>query len=329
MYDPFAGRGTTAIESGLLGRRVVANDLNPLSILLTRPRFFIPDPNDIADRLSQLDISKRHSRDIDLSMFYHRKTEDEILSLRRYLRQRRERHEEDDVDRWIRMIATNRLTGHSSGFFSVYTLPPNQATTPERQKLINKKLGQRPAYRDTRAIILKKTRSLLRNLTPEDQLALRSAGQRASFHTGPASHTPGISSRSVTLTVTSPHFLDVVRYEDDNWLRCWFNDVPTEPVQQSIDASRTLEGWMRMMSDVLRELYRVTRKDGHVAIEVGEVRRQQIRLDESVLPLGVAVGFKPVEIMINSQSFTKTSNIWGVRNNNMGTNTNRIVLFRK
>jgi len=33
--------------------------------------------------------------------------------------------------------------------------------------------------------------------------------------------------------------------------------------------------------------------------------------------------------MINRQQFTKTSNIWGVGNNRGGTNTNRIVLFRK
>ncbi len=329
VYDPFSGRGTTAIESGLLGRRVVANDLNPLSVILTRPRFFIPDPSDVEKRLSRLTVSKRHGRDIDLSMFYHRDTEHEILSLRRYLRDRRNRDEEDAIDRWIRMVATNRLTGHSSGFFSVYTLPPNQATTPERQKLINKKLGQRPPYRDTRSIILKKTRSLLRNLSPDDRTALLSAGQRAAFHTGAASHTPGIPARSVSLTVTSPHFLDVVRYDDDNWLRCWFNDIPTEPVQQSIDASRTLEGWTDMMHDVLRELYRITRKGGIVAMEVGEVRRQQIKLDEILLPLGASAGFQPFEVMINSQQFTKTSNIWGVRNNNMGTNTNRIVLFRK
>ena len=31
----------------------------------------------------------------------------------------------------------------------------------------------------------------------------------------------------------------------------------------------------------------------------------------------------------NAQKFTKTANIWGVSNNSLGTNTNRIVLFRK
>jgi len=53
------------------------------------------------------------------------------------------------------MVATNRLTGHSSGFFSVYTLPPNQAVSPERQMRINRLRRQVPEYRDTRALILK------------------------------------------------------------------------------------------------------------------------------------------------------------------------------
>ena len=68
------------------------------------------------------------------------------------------------VDAWIQMVATNRLTGHSKGFFSVYTLPPNQAVTADRQRLINEKRQQAPEYRDVKALILKKSKSLLKNL---------------------------------------------------------------------------------------------------------------------------------------------------------------------
>jgi len=329
VYDPFAGRGTTAIESGLLGRNAVANDLNPLSTILIQPRFFVPDLTQLRERLGCIAISTRHRRKIDLAMFFHPDTENEIMSIRQYLSDRKENGNEDDLDRWIRMVATNRLTGHSPGFFSVYTLPPNQAVTADRQKLINKKLRQRPPYRDTRAIILKKTRSLVRSLSPSDIQQLRRAGQCARFHTGSAEHTPGIASQSIALTVTSPHFLDVVNYADDNWLRCWFNSISTDAVENSINTSRTVDGWTRMMGAVLAELYRVTKNDGHVAIEVGEVRRKQLNLDEIILPLGMRAGFRPVEIMINTQSFTKTANIWGVRNNHLGTNTNRIVLFQK
>jgi hypothetical protein len=52
-------------------------------------------------------------------------------------------------------------------------------------------------------------------------------------------------------------------------------------------------------------------------------------LDEVIAPLGIEAGFQVKAILINKQTFTKTSNIWGVRNNRKGTNTNRIVLFVK
>ena len=45
--------------------------------------------------------------------------------------------------------------------------------------------------------------------------------------------------------------------------------------------------------------------------------------------LGVAAGFEPRIILVNTQSFTKTAHIWGVGNNQAGTNTNRIVVFQK
>ena len=54
-----------------------------------------------------------------------------------------------------------------------------------------------------------------------------------------------------------------------------------------------------------------------------------IQLEERVVPLGLDAGFECEAIVINSQQFTKTSNIWGVGNNRCGTNTNRIVVFRK
>ena len=43
------------------------------------------------------------------------------------------------MDDWIRMVALNRLTGHSAGFFSVYTLPPNQAVSVKSQRKINER----------------------------------------------------------------------------------------------------------------------------------------------------------------------------------------------
>jgi hypothetical protein len=329
VYDPFSGRGTTALEAGLSGRRVIANDINPLSALLSRPRFYLPTPDELEERLARIPVDRRARADRDLSMFFQRETAAELVSLRRYLQRRLQNGSEDHLDRWIRMVATNRLTGHSSGFFSVYTLPPNQAVQPHRQKLINQRLGQRPEYRNVRDIILRKSRSLLRGIAPEDIRLLRRMGTSARFLTSDARKTTAIRSSSVHLTVTSPPFLNIVDYAGDNWLRCWFNALDADAIASGISTCRTPKEWSAVMGPVFSEFFRVTARRGWVAFEVGEVKNGKVNLEEFVVPLGVNAGFAPVALLLNTQRFTKTSNIWGVRNNRRGTNTNRIALFRK
>jgi len=329
VYDPFSGRGTTVIEAGLLSRGIISNDINPLNQVMAMPRFFIPLLEDVESRLYQIQFKKRVKSELDLSMFYHVDTLSEILSLKQYLHKRKADGTEDMTDRWIRMVATNRLTGHSSGFFSVYTFPPNQAITQNEQLRINIKRKQTPGYRDVKQIILKKTKSLLRNLMEEQKQALNRAGETALFLTRDAGKTPEIRSKTVQLTVTSPPFLDIVTYSKDNWLRCWFNGMDAESIAAGISTPKSVDEWSMIMGRVFHELYRVTKKNGWVAFEVGEVRKGTIRLDEFVVPLGINAGFSCEGIVINLQEFTKTSNLWGISNNTDGTNTNRIVLFHK
>ena len=328
VYDPFSGRGTTVIEAGLLGREVIANDANPLSRIMTEPRFYPPDISAVQKRLDTIP-REGEGADIDLSMFYSPETEKEIVALKQYIDGRRQSHRDDMIDRWIAMVATNRLTGHSPGFFSVYTLPPNQAVSQASQHRINAKRGQAPDYRDTHKIIVAKTKSLLRTITPQDQKNLNSAGKKARLLTGDARSTPEILNDTVQLTVTSPPFLDIVQYREDNWLRCWFNSLNSDGVGRKITMSRTLEDWSGVMGAVFSELFRISCAGGYVAFEVGEVRKRSIRLEEHVIPLGIAAGFDCTCIVINKQVFTKTSNIWGVDNMVSGTNSNRIVVFSK
>jgi hypothetical protein len=329
VYDPFSGRGTTAVEAALHGRNVIANDINPLSAILTYPRLELPSVTEVDARLRSLRFAHRPKSGLDLSMFFHPDTEYEILGLREYLYRRAQSGAEDAADRWIRMVATNRLTGHSPGFFSVYTLPPNQAVTQEDQVRINARLRQEPGYRDIRTLILKKTMQLQGRLTAAERWWLRKAADEALLISRDAGATTDIPAGSVQLTVTSPPFLDVVQYARDNWLRCWFNSLDAEAIGGRITMAREVEDWAAAMAPVFAELYRVTRAGGWVAFEVGEVRRGAVKLEEVVAPLGINAGFSCEAILINAQRFTKTANIWGVSNNKLGTNSNRIVLFRK
>lgn len=318
VYDPFMGRGTTLIEAQLHGHKVIGNDINPLSKVLTSPRLNPPILTNIEKRLSEVDLSNDAEIDPDLLVFFHEDTLSEIYGWRTYFQQ----EQLDTVNAWLQMVACSRLTGHSSGFFSVFTLPPNLAASIASQRKINEKRNQKPEYRDTKALIYRKSKQLLRHNLPDhywrDDVVLL---------TESADNTPQIPDESVDLVVTSPPFLDIVDYEQDNWLRMWFCNIEIEAGK--IWQLKSLEDWAARMKDVLVELHRILKGTGKIAFEVGEVRNGEIFLENAVAKASVDAGFVPEKLMINAQPFTKTANCWGVSNNKKGTNSNRIVILKK
>jgi hypothetical protein len=325
VFDPFMGRGTTVLEALLRGRVGCGNDVNPLSAMLVRPRLAPPSLPAIVERIDALDLQWHGAIDDALTVFFHPQTLRELTALRAYFLARAAAGALDEVDAWIRMVAVNRLTGHSSGFFSVYTMPPNQAVSIDAQRKINARRNQTPPPRDVRAILRKKSAALLADTTPLWRDDARRLAARAVLTTGAARAVPELPSASVQLVVTSPPFLDVVQYADDNWLRCWFCGIDAGAVP--ITMARTVSAWQQAMGEVFAELHRVVRPGGRVAFEVGEVKRGKVRLEEAVVPVAVAAGFRAELVMIHAQKFTKTANCWGVDNNTAGTNTNRIVVL--
>jgi len=326
VYDPFAGRGTTLIEAALRDRVAYGSDVNPLSEYLIVPRIRIPSIEEVEQRLAGLRLTvnpKLQLKFKPLLAFFHRRTLAELIALRTYFLRREKSGKLDAIDRWIWMVAINRLTGHSPGFFSGYTLPPNQAVSVESQIKINKRLGRQPERKDVLALIARKSRFLMRDAARPSARA----AQKARVFIESASSVPRIKANSVELVVTSPPFLDIVDYVSDNWLRAWFANVDLSeiPVWQF----RQLEDWKSAMQEVFRELRRVLKPGGHIAFEVGEVRNACVRLEEAVSEAGHAAGLEPLFVLVNEQKFTKTSNCWGVKNQERGTNTNRVVVFRK
>jgi hypothetical protein len=317
VFDPFSGRGTTAVQAALMGRAPAANDVNPLSAMLCAPRLDPPPMEAIRARLAEIDLSKadRDPTEADLLAFYHPDTLRQISALRAGLLERGDAL--DPVDAWIRMVAINRLTGHSPGFFSVYTMPPNQAVSAGSQRKINEARGQVPIPKNVPAIILKKSLSLLADGLPP-------LHPPAILLTGAAERTPGLADGAVDLIVTSPPFLDVVDYEGDNWLRCWFAGI--DPADVRIDKHRDIAGWEGFVRRAFQEFARVVRPGGFVAFEVGEVRGGKVLLERHVAAAIEGLPFDLLGVMVNQQTFTKTANCWGVNNNRGGTNTNRIVM---
>lgn len=316
VLDPIMGRGTTPVQAALMGRVAFGNDINPLSISLTRPRLTPISLDEVAAALRTVAWERGVIERDDLLAFYHPTTLRHIEALRRWIAER----SSDPVADWVRMVALNRLSGHSPGFLSGRSMPPNQAVSQKAQRRINEKLGASPPPRDVPAVLLRKTASLLRD-------GCAPGGVTCGLSTGSAWHLPAIGDAAIDLVVTSPPFLDVVRYAADNWPRCWFAGIDPDAV--AIDMHRSETSWSAMVRRVLAELARVVRPGGHVAFEVGEVRGGTVLLETLVWGAVGGLPFQRLAVMVNDQDFTKTANCWGVANGAKGTNTNRIVLLRR
>ncbi|MYG07130.1 site-specific DNA-methyltransferase, partial [Candidatus Poribacteria bacterium] len=277
-----------------------------------------PTLAEIEKRLQEINLSSDVEIDEELLVFFHENTLREIYGWRTYF----QHSQRDVVDTWLQMVACTRLTGHSSGFFSVFTLPPNLAASVASQRRINEKRNQEPEYRDTKALMHRKSKQLLRHSLPDHFFR-----DDASLFTQSADRTPQIEDESVDLVVTSPPFLDTIDYTQDNWLRMWFCGIEIE--QGKIWQLKSIEDWTARMTDVFVELRRVLKHGGRVAFEVGEVRNRTVFLEDAVVKASLDAGLIPEKLMINMQHFTKTANCWGVANNRKGTNSNRIVILKR
>lgn len=329
IADPFGGRGTTVLQAALLGRRGISNDVNPLSERITYPKVHPVALEDLEARLARipLDQPRDLSREEDMSMFYHPDTYREILNLRDYLQTHR-----DDIDRFIEMIAISRLHGHSPGFFSAYSFP--QISIPKGNQIkINKTRGVEPDYREIKSRILKKARTTLKDGRLDEILA---SGRNVRLTVGDSRNLRDWPDSSVNLVVTSPPFLNQVDYVLDTWIETWFCGIDTRAIEEKVVQTPDLEEWRQFISDTLSELHRALVPGGKVAMEVGEIRYQGelLNLDETVVNLTTSkpynLGqFKVLGVYVQSQEFTKLSNCFRVKNNVLGTNSNRIVLMEK
>lgn len=322
VFDPFMGRGTTLLEAALLGRDALGNDVNPLARILVEARLDPPTLSEVAARLECLALDEPIERPEGFEVFFDERTLNQICRLRAYLAERRFSGRADKVDRWIQMVAINRLTGHSKGFFSVYTLPPNQAASIESQRKINARRSQRPEYRDVAQLILRKTRVLLR-----DAEAQAPKGRSRGFFQQTVDVSFDYGGPRVTLAVTSPPFMDIVNYKQDNWMRCWFAGVDPDAIR--ITQTRKLAEWKALVRGALESVAAIACPGSVFAFEVGEIRRGSLLLDRVVAEVAQETTWEPACIVINEQAFTKTSNMWGIDNNKRGTNSNRIVVMQR
>ncbi len=224
VLDPFSGRGTTLLEALLGERKAIAADINPVAYCVSAAKASVPRPSTLEARLAKLEASYRRNRKRNthphrvhptpfFAKAYHPETLRQVHYLRRRLDWRSCR-----TDRFLAALVLGHLHGEmdrSPNYFSnqmphtISTKPDysiaywkdNELTAPKRD--VFEILNERATFRLSDGRPLRRGRVVLSDV------------RRLGTVLSPFS-------RRVAAIVTSPPYLDVTCFEEDQWLRLWF-----------------------------------------------------------------------------------------------------------
>jgi DNA modification methylase len=318
VLDPFCGRGTTVFEANIRGRIGIGVDVSPLAIHISKAKMKKVTYNEIKMRLEEIDFSKEYMQGYEkFKDIYHKKTYSQIISLKKQLK-------DNPVDNLIKTIILGRLHGHSPAFFSALTFNVI-SISPKAFRKQNLKYGTVPEERDIKIRILKKARTILKDKIieqPESKLFLAQSTDLP------------VDRNSIDLIVTSPPFLAVINYIDDNWLRFWFlgyQKKQIDELRKVLIQTNDLEEYRDFIDKSMKEMYRVLKPNKYCIIEVGDISHKstKINLDKIIVELSEKNNFAIKEILINHMSSPKISKAFSNQAKLKGTKTNRCVIMKK
>lgn len=269
VFDPFCGRGTTLFESLLNGRAAAGCDTNLVAVCVSRAKCNAPIRDDVSVRLRDL---RREScdwvtpedvaDDVFFNKCYHPSTLREITFLRHVLR-----WAQDDVDCFIAALMLGSLHGesHRSELYLSNRMPRTISTKPEYSIRWWTENRLTAPKRDVFAIL----EHMLSFRFTSEPPRLKGSVAHADARTASA-HFPSLWER-VDLIVTSPPYLDVTSFEEDQWLRLWFLGAEPRPkrTQGSDDRHRSAAKYWSFLREVWDDTARLVHEGSRIVVRIG------------------------------------------------------------
>ncbi len=252
VFDPFCGRGTTVLQSLLMGRNAAGCDVNPVAYCVSGAKATPPSPEAIARRLDSLETrfadaprgqisAEKRALPPFFKWAYNPETLSNLLFLRRVLDWR-----DDDVDRFVTALVLGSLHGEmdkSSAYFS-NQMPRTISTKPEYSIAYWRARGLHPPGRKVFDMLRKKAAYRLNVDLPKKRGSVALIDVRDTADVFRRLH------GKVKAVITSPPYLNVTRYEEDQWLRLWFlGQEPKPNYRNGDDRHVSSERYWEFLSD--------------------------------------------------------------------------------
>ncbi|MDP3273721.1 MAG: DNA methyltransferase [Deltaproteobacteria bacterium] len=350
VLDPFSGRGTTALEACLRGRVGVGLDLNPLAALLSEAKVDPPTHAEALARLHEIRSSYRRSAVTEKAppeiamLFDGRRTLPQLMHLRACLQGSSKREDRFLLAALVGILHGNHPRNPMDSRCLSVSMPNTFSMSPGYLKKYIHQNGLKKYPLDAFEKLAQRLEHLYAQpLAPTRGRAIHADALALHEHVAP---------KSAKLIVTSPPYLNVVRYGKFNWIRLWMMGESVQNVDASLtDRTRTnLEvertdrqlglsdrlGFRRycaFLRDAVIECARALSDDGVCIMTIGDVENGEHDKRLALDAWRAIADEVPLELhsVIEDRLWTenKVSRIWG-ENKGRATRVERVlVLTRK
>ncbi|NVM24106.1 MAG: DNA methylase [Desulfobacterales bacterium] len=271
ILDPFSGRGTTPFQALIMGRKAIANDINPVAFCVTYAKTNAPSISTIRRRLTILE-NDFQPNDYEparrfLPPFFRRAFSPPTLRQILYLRSQL-RWKESNVDCFIAALILGSLHGESSVSPSYLSnqMPRTISTKPEYSMRYWQKKNMRAPRRETFEIL----RRLLNFRYASEPPVGRATVFLADIRDLPRfkQKLPG----RIACVITSPPYFNVTSYEEDQWLRLWFLGGPPFPTYREVskdDRHENPTAYWNMITDMWRVFGLILAPNANIVVRFG------------------------------------------------------------
>lgn len=289
ILDPFAGVGTIPLEADNMGRRSIANDLNPYANLITRAKF---DRRGLDNELEYLNSLKNISGKPNLKEipnwvreFYHEKTLEEIILIREKLIQ--------DRRDFLFGCLLGIIHGHRPTHLSMrtgYIIPyiPNPKPTAE--------------YREVLPRLINKAKRMYGDEIPTKTNGTVFLGDARKL---------SLKDKSVDVIISSPPYYHTLDYVHSNRLRLWFAGISFEDQDKlSKNLIQQRQSYLTAMKQVGVELNRVLKDDALCIFILGDVHlsaSNTLNTAQDISDLYGDIGFKTYSIINDEIPASRTT----------------------
>lgn len=333
VFDPFSGRGTTLLEARILNRNVIASDLNPIALALSKAKSHKLKVNEIHKRIDELEgnydyalfMPEAKSQSDEINLIFHPRTLAELCYLRMVIVDSSDPIDEFIVGAVLGIMHGGERKDGTSGYASI-SMPNTFSMSPEYVRRFVQTQQLNREYRDVFQLVRDKIDRIFEKhqfpvgeglVIKGDAKEIGEAKEFKKFH------------KKVDLLLTSPPYLGIVNYAKQNWIRSWFLNSDPELVSTELDDDLNLFEWVAFSKKTLIEFKKFMKPDGVAIFVIGDVAKSK----NSVIPLAREFSsmIKENKIFKNVWVFSdyvqdKTTRIWG-ETKGKATATDRIVIL--